>query len=210
MTNSNGIAEQFTSFTVTKLLWVGIGMFTTYSILNALSLLALFLSTSEHLPTHLASAFEQVFTVIYISAATGSIIADLFVLILGWLFIIFAISLLNGKRNHRLLFGWLCIGHAPLAIYSLFTLIILLYTDILSYDGLSDISAIEQLAFEIAKMQDTESFIWLRYGRYLVYGITAVFAAEMVHRVCKLSRVKSGCVLAIYVFVNVIIQIYTN
>lgn len=202
------IFERFSSISTAESIWMGIGVFATYLVSNGLVLFLVFSVINEHLPDHLSGLFTQVFPVLYISMAMGATLGEIVTFVLGWLFTIIAVALLNGKRQHRALFGWLGIGYLPVALYSVLAFVfILLYSDQMVPAGVSNMSTIEQLPVEITKMQNTGWFQWIRYGRYIALVLVVIFAIEVVHRVCVLCRYKAIGVLLVYVVLNVFIHV---
>ncbi len=187
---------------------MGISVFAAYLVSNGLVLFLVFSVINEHLPDHLSGFFTQVFPVLYISMAMGTTLGEIVTFVLGWLFIMIAVALLNGKRQHRALFGWLGIGYLPVALYSALAFVfILFYSDQMVPAGVSNMSTIEQLPVEITKMQNTGWFQWIRYGRYIALVLVVIFAIEAVHRVCVLCRYKAIGVLLVYVVLNVFIHV---
>lgn len=200
--------DRFSSISVSKSIWMGIGVFTTYLIMNGLVLFQTFSTIKEHLPNHLSGLFAQVFPVLYISSAVGAALGEIATYFIGWLFIMIAVTLLNGKRQHRVLFGWLGIGYIPVALYSALAFtFILIYSDQMVPAGVSAISQIEQLPLEIEKMQNSGWFQLIRYGRYGAIVLVVVFAIEVVHRICVLTRYKATGALLAYVAIIGLIHV---
>lgn len=208
MKKPSWIFDRFSSMSVSQSIWMGIGVFAVYLIMNGLVLFLTFSTIKEHIPDHLSGLFTQVFPVLYISMAVGATLGEIATFVLGWLFIMIAVALLNGRRQHRALFGWFGIGYIPVALYSASALIfILLYADQMVPAGVSAMSTIEQLPVEIMKMQNSGWFQLIRYGRYVALVLVVIFAIEVVHRICVLSRYKATGALLAYVVINGFIHV---
>lgn len=209
MHNPSWIVTRISSIGSARSVWIGIGVFVTYLIANVLTVFLMFRTTIDQIPEHLASAYAQVLTIMQISTSAGVLFGDIITLVLGWVFIVIAVTLMNGRRNHRAMFGWLSIGYLPLTVYSACAvLLLLLFSDAMTHKGLASISTIEQLPVEIVKMQDTGWFAWIRYGRYLAYALTLAIACEVVHRLSSLSRLKSVVVLSAYAGLHVLTTLF--
>ncbi|MDE2847500.1 MAG: hypothetical protein OXO51_12385 [Gemmatimonadota bacterium] len=206
MRNPGWTVDRISSIGVTESIWIGLSVFVTYLITNVLTVYMMFRSIIEQIPEQLASAYDQVLTIMSISTSVGVVFGDIVTFVLGWAFIVIAVMLMNGRRNHRALFGWLSIGYFPLALYSACAIMFLvLFSDALTHEGLASIPTIEQLPVEIGKMQDSGWFSWLRLGRNLAYGLTLAVACEVVHRLSALSRLKCAGILSVYAGLHVFI-----
>ncbi len=211
MHNPSWTVARISSIGSARSVWIGIGVFVTYLIANVLTVVLMFRTTIDQIPEHLASAYAQVLTIMQISTSAGVLFGDIITLVLGWVFIVIAVTLMSGRRSYRALFGWLCIGHLPLVVYSTcFAVLLGLFSDVLAYKGLASIATIDQLPIELAKMQDTGWFAWIRYGRYLAYAFTLAFACEAVHRVNALPRLRSIGILSAYAFIHVFITMFVS
>ena len=200
-------SDRLSSIYVTEPLWTGIGMFVIYLIMNGIVLFLTFRSVAGQIPDHLAEAYAQVFTVMYIGMILGVTLGEIVIFVFGWLFVMIAIALLNSERRHRALFGWLGAAYTPVTVYSIMTVVLMLaFSDQMVYAGLSTLSSIDQLPGEIAKIQDTGLFKWIRYGRYFALTLVVAFAIEAVHRVCSMSRFKAVGVILAYVALNGLVQ----
>ena len=206
MRNPGWIVERISSIGITESILIGISVFVTYLITNVLTVYMMFRAIIEQIPEQLASAYDQVLTIMSISTSVGVVFGDIVTLVLGWVFIVIAVVLLNGRRNHRAMFGWLSIGYLPLALYSACAVMFLvLFSDAMTHEGLASIPTIEQLPVEIGKMQDSGWSGWIRLGRYLAYGLTLAVACEVVHRLSALSRLKCTGILSAYAGLHVFI-----
>lgn len=211
MHNPSWIVTGISSIGSARSVWIGIGVFVTYLIANVLTVFLMFGTTIGQIPEHLASAYAQVLTIMQISTSAGVLFGDIITLVLGWVFIVIAVTLMNGRRNYRALFGWLCIGHLPLVVYSTcFAVLLGFFPDVTAYKGLASISTIDQLPIELGKMQDTGWFAWIRYGRYLAYAFTLVIACEAVHRLNTLPRSRSIGILSAYAGIHVLITMLVS
>ncbi|MXW05844.1 MAG: hypothetical protein F4Z81_12380 [Gemmatimonadetes bacterium] len=206
MRNPGWIVDRISSIGIRESIWIGISVFVTYLISNVLTVYMMFRTVMEQIPEQLVSAYDQVLTVMSISTSVGVVFGDIATFVLGWAFIVIAVMLLNGRRYHRALFGWLSIGYLPLALYSACAVMFLvLFSDAMVHEGLTSISTIEQLPVEIGKMQDSGWFGWVRLGRYLAYGLTLTVACEVVHRLSALTRLKCVGILSAYAGLHVFI-----
>lgn len=206
MRNPGWIVDRISSIGMRESIWIGISVFVTYLITNVLTVYMMFRTVMEQIPEQLASAYDQVLTVMSISTSVGVVFGDIATFVLGWAFIVIAVMLLNGRRNHRALFGWLSIGYLPLALYSACAVMFLvLFPDAMAHKGLTSIATIEELPVEIGRMQDSGWFGWVRIGRYLAYGLTLAVACEVVHRSSALSRLKCSGILSAYTGLHVFI-----
>ena len=206
MRNPGWIVDRILSIGMRESIWIGISVFTTYLITNVLTVYMMFRTVIEQIPEQLASAYDQVLTIMSISTSVGVVFGDIATFVLGWVFIVIAVMLLNGRRNHRALFGWLSIGYLPLALYSACAVMFLvLFSDAMAHKGLTSITTIEELPVEIGRMQDSGWFGWVRLGRYLAYGLTLAGACEAVHRLSALSRLKCAGILSAYAGLHVFI-----
>ena len=207
MRNPGWTVDRISSIGVTESIWIGLSVFITYLITNVLTVYMMFRSIIEQIPEQLASAYDQVLTIMSISTSVGVVFGDIVTFVLGWAFIVIAVMLMNGRRNHRALFGWLSIGYLPLALYSACAdYASWCYSPTpLTHEGLASIPTIEQLPVEIGKMQDSGWFSWLRLGRNLAYGLTLAVACEVVHRLSALSRLKCAGILSAYAGLHVFI-----
>ena len=204
MHNPGWMVDRISSIGMKGSIWIGLSVFVTYLITNVLTVHMMFRSIIEQLPDQLASAYDQVLTIMSISMSVGVVFGDIVTFILGWAFIAIAVMLLNGRRNHRALFGWLSIGYLPLALYSACAVMFLvLFSDMMVHKGLTSITTIEELPVEIGRMQDSGWFGWVRLGRYLAYGLTLAVACEVVHRLSALSRLKCTGILSAYAGLHV-------
>jgi len=200
-------SDRLSSIYVTEPLWTGMGMFVIYLIMNGIVLFLTFRSVAGQIPDHLAEAYAQVFTVLYISMILGVTLGEIVIFVFGWLFVMIAVALLNSERRHRALLGWLGAAYTPVTVYSIMTVVLMLaFSDQMVYAGLSTLSSIDQLPGEIAKIQDTGLFKWIRYGRYFALTLVVAFAIEAVHRVCSMSRFKAVGVILAYVALNGLVQ----
>ncbi len=206
MHNPGWMVDRISSIGMKGSIWIGLSVFVTYLITNVLTVHMMFRSIIEQLPDQLASAYDQVLTIMSISMSVGVVFGDIVTFILGWAFIAIAVMLLNGRRNHRALFGWLSIGYLPLALYSACAVMFLvLFSDAMAHKGLTSITTIEELPAEIGRMQDSGWLGWVRLGRYLAYGLTLAVACEVVHRLSALSRLKCAGILSAYAGLHVFI-----
>ena len=206
MRNPGWIVDRISSIGMTESILIGLSVFVTYLITNVLTVYMMFRTIIEQIPEQLASAYDQVLTIMSISTSAGVVFGDIATLVLGWAFIVIAVMLLNGRRNHRALFGWLSIGYLPLALYSACAVIsLVLFSDAMAHKGLTSITTIEELPVEIGKMQDTGWFGWIRLGRSLAYVLTLAVACEVVHRLSALSRLKCIGILTVYAGLHVFI-----
>ena len=206
MRNPGWIVDRISSIGMTESILIGLSVFVTYLITNVLTVYMMFRTIIEQIPEQLASAYDQVLTIMSISTSAGVVFGDIATLVLGWAFIVIAVMLLNGRRNHRALFGWLSIGYLPLALYSACAVIsLVLFSDAMAHKGLTSITTIEELPVEIGKMQDTGWFGWIRLGRSLGYVLTLAVACEVVHRLSALSRLKCIGILTVYAGLHVFI-----
>lgn len=204
MRNPGWIADRISSIGMRESIWIGISVFVSYLVTNVLTVYMMFRTVIEQIPEQLASAYDQVLTIMSISTSVGVVFGDIATFVLGWVFIVIAVMLLNGRRNHRALFGWLGMGYLPLALYSACAVMFLvLFSDAMTHEGLASIPTIEQLPVEIGKMQDSGWFGWVRLGRYLAYGLTLAVACEVVHRLSALSRLKCAGILSAYASLHV-------
>ena len=209
MRNPGWSVDRISSIGMTASIWIGLSVFVTYLITNVLTVYMMFRSIIEQLPDQLASAYDQVLTIMSISTSVGVLFGDIATFVLGWVFIIIAVMLLNGRRNYRALFGWLSIGYLPLALYSACAVMFLVFfSDAMAHKGLSSITTIEELPVEIGRMQDSGWFGWVRLGRYLAYGLTLAVACEVVHRLSALSRLKCAGILSAYAGLHVFINMF--
>ncbi len=209
MHNPSWIVARFSSIGRAESVWIGIGVFVTCLIANVLTVYMMFRTITEQIPEQLASAYAQVLTIMHISMSAGVVFGDVITLVLGWVFIVIAVTLMNGRRNHRALFGWLCIGHLPLVLYSACSAVLLgLFSDAMAHEGLASISTIEQLPVELGKMRNSGWFGWMRFGRYLAYAFTLAIACEAVYRLNALSRLRSIGVLSAYAGIHVLITMF--
>ena len=199
MRNPGWMVDRISSIGITESIWIGISVFVTYLITNVLTVYMMFRTVIEQIPDQLASAYDQVLTIMSISTSVGVVFGDIATFVLGWAFIVIAVMLLNGRRNHRALFGWLSIGYLPLALYSACVVMFLvLFSDAMAHKGLTSITTIEELPAEIGRMQDSGWFGWVRLGRNLANGLTLAVACEVVHRLSALSRLKCAGILSAY------------
>lgn len=206
MRNPSWIVDRISLIGMTESIWIGISVFVTYLITNVLTVYMMFRTVIEQIPDQLASAYGQVLTIMSISTSVGVVFGDIATFVLGWAFIVIAVMLLNGRQNHRALFGWLSIGYLPLALYSACAVMFLvLFSDAMAHKGLTSITTIEELPAEIGRMQDSGWFGWVRLGRYLAYGLTLAVACEVVHRLSALSRLKCAGILSAYAGLHVFI-----
>ena len=206
MRNPSWIVDRISSIGIRESIWIGISVFVTYLITNVLTVYMMFRTVMEQIPEQLASAYDQVLTVMSISTSVGVVFGDIATFVLGWAFIVIAVMLLNGRRNHRALFGWLSIGYLPLALYSACAVMFLvLFSDAMAHKGLTSITTIEELPVEIGRMQDSGWFGWVRLGRYLAYFLTLAVACEVVHRLSALSRLKCAGIVSSYAGLHVFI-----
>ncbi len=204
----NRYIKWFASISVTGSIWLGIGVFATHLVLNGMVLYQLFRSVEAYIPDHLSILFSQVFPVLFISMTMGATIGELSTFAFGWLFIMIAVALLKGRRQHRALFGWLGIVHLPVVLYSILVLsVFLLIPEQMVHAGLTSLASIEQLPAEIMKMQESGWFKWIRYGRYVALLLVVLCATEVVHRICFLSRSKAIGILLVYVMINGLVQV---
>lgn len=207
MKNPGRTSERLASIAEAEPLRTGIGMFVTYLIMNGLVLFLTFKSVAGQLPDHLAEAYAQVFSVVYIGMILGVTLGEIVIFVLGWLYVMIAVALLNGKRRHRALFGWLGVAYTPVTVYSIMAVaFMLVFSDQMVYAGLSTLATLDQLPAEIMKMQDTGLFEWIRYGRTLALTLVVALAIEAAHRVCSLSRFKAIGVILSYVALNGLVQ----
>ena len=191
----------------TEPLWTGMSVFVVYLILNGLVLFLTFRSVAGQIPDHLTEAYAQVFSVLYISMIVGVTLGEIVIFVLGWLFVMIAVALLNCRRRHRALFGWLGVAYTPVTVYSIMAVALMLaFSDQMVFAGLSNMATIDQLPGEIAKLQDVGLLKWIRYGRYIALTLVVAFAIEAVHRVCAMSRFKAVSVILAYVALNVLAQ----
>lgn len=204
MRNPGWAVDRISSIGMKESIWIGLSVFVTYLITNVLTVYMMFRTVIEQIPEQLASAYDQVLTIMSISTSVGVVFGDIATFVLGWAFIVIAVMLLNGRRNHRALFGWLSIGYLPLALYSACAVMLLvLFSDAMTHEGLASIPTIEQLPVEIGKMQDSGWFGWIRLGRSLAYVLTLAVACEVVHRSSALSRLKCAGILSAYASLHV-------
>lgn len=211
MHNPSWFVARISSIGIAESVWLGIGVFATYLITNVLTVHMMFRTTIGQIPEQLASAYAQVLTIMQISTSVGLVFGDVITLVLGWVFIVIAVALMNGRRNHRALFGWLCIGHLPLVLYTACSVALLgLFSDAMAHEGLASISTIEQLPIELVKMQDSGWFGWMRFGRHLAYAFTLAIACEVVHRLNALSRLRSIGILSAYAGLHVFITMLVS
>ena len=207
MRNPGWIVDRISSIGMTESIWIGLSVFITYLITNVLTVYMMFRSITDQIPDQLASAYDQVLTIMSISTSVGVVFGDIATFVLGWAFIVIAVMLLNGRRNHRALFGWLGMGYLPLALYSACAVMFLvLFSDAMAHKGLASIPTIEQLPVEIGKMQDSGWFGWVRLGRSLAYVLTLAVACEVVHQLSALSRYKCAGILSAYAGLHVFIS----
>ena len=170
MKNPGRTSERLASIAEAEPLRTGIGMFVTYLIMNGLVLFLTFKSVAGQLPDHLAEAYAQVFSVVYIGMILGVTLGEIVIFVLGWLYVMIAVALLNGKRRHRALFGWLGVAYTPVTVYSIMAVaFMLVFSDQMVYAGLSTLATLDQLPAEIMKMQDTGLFEWIRFGPGLCF-----------------------------------------
>lgn len=209
MRNPSWIVDRISSIGMTESILIGISVFVTYLITNALTVYIMFRTITEQIPEQLASAYDQMLMIMSISTSVGVVFGDIVTFVLGWAFIVIAVMLLNGRQNHRALFGWLSIGYLPLALYSACAVMFLvLYSGAMAHEGLATIPTIEQLPVEIGKMQNSGWFGWVRLGRSLAYFLTLVVACEVVHRLSSLSRLKCAGILSAYAGLHVFITMF--
>ncbi len=209
MRNPGWAVDRISSIGMRESIWIGISVFVTYLITNVLTVYMMFRTVIDQIPDQLASAYDQVLTIMSISTSVGVVFGDIATFVLGWAFIVIAVMLLNGRRNPRALFGWLSIGYLPLALYSACAVMFLvLFSDAMAHKGLTSITTIEELPVEIGRMQDSGWFGWVRLGRYLAYGLTLAVAGEVVHRLSALSRLKCAGILSAYAGLNVFITTF--
>lgn len=201
-------SDRLASIGKTEPLWTGIGIFVMYLMMNGLVLFLTFRPVAEQLPDHLSEAYAQIFSVMYIGMMLGFTLGEIVIFVLGWLFTMIAVALLNSKRRHRALFGWLGVAYAPVTVYSMMAVVLMLvFSDQMVYAGLSTLSTIDQLPGEITKMQDIGLFKWIRYGRIFALTLVVAFAIEAAHRVCSLSRPKAVGVILTYVALNGLLHV---
>lgn len=201
-------SDGLVSISETEPLWTGIGTFTTYLIMNGLILFLTFRSVAGQLPDHLAESYEQVFLALFIGMVLGVTLGEIVIFVMGWIFVMIAVALLNSRRRHRALFGWLGVAYIPVTAYSIMAVVLMLvFSDQMVYAGLSTLSTLDQLPGEIAKMQDSGFYKWVRYGRMFALTLVVAFAVEVAHRVCSLSRIKAAGVILTYVALNGLLQV---
>ena len=210
MKTPSSTSDRVASFSKTEPVWTGIGMFVMYLIMNGLVLFLTFRPVAEQLPDQFAEAYAQVLSVMYISMILGVTLGEIMIFVLGWLFVMIAVAILNGKRRHRALFGWLGVAYTPVTVYSIMVVVLMLVlSDQMVYAGLSTLSTIDQLPGEIAKIQDNGLFKWIRYGRMFALTAVVALAIEVAHRVCSLSRFKAVGVILAYVALNGMVHAIT-
>ena len=209
MRNPSWIVARFSSIGIAESVWVGIAVFVTYLITNVFTVYMMLRTTIEQIPEQLASEYAQVLTIMQISTSVGLVVGEVMTLVLGWVFIVIAVSVMNGRKNHRALFGWLCIGYLPLVLSSACAAVLLgLFSDAMAHKGLASISTIEQLPTELGRMRDSGWFRWMRFGRYLAYAFTLAIACEVVHRLNELPRLWSVGILSAYAGIHVLITMF--
>lgn len=195
------------SISETEPLWTGIGTFTTYLIMNGLILFLTFRSVAGQLPEHLTESYAQVFLVLFIGMVLSVTLGEIVIFVLGWVVLMIAVALSNSRRRHRALFGWLGVVYIPITAYSTMAVVLMLvFSDQMVYAGLSTMSTLEQLPGEIAKMQDTGFYKWIRYGRMFALTLVVALAIEAAHRVCSLPRFTAASVILTYVALNGLLQ----
>ena len=208
MKNSGRSSYRLASISETEPLWTGIGMFGVYLIMNGLVLLLTFRSVAGQLPDQLAESYAQVFLALFIGMIVGVTLGEIVIFVLGWVFVMIAAALLNSRRRHRALFGWLGIAYIPVTAYSIMAVVLMLvFADQMVYAGLSTLSTLDQLPGEITKMQDSGFYKWVRYGRMFALTLVVVFAIEVAHRTCSLSRFKAAGVILTYVAIIGLLQV---
>lgn len=189
-------------------LWTGIGTFVMYLIMNGLVMFLTFRSVAGQLPDHLTESYAQIFLALFTGMVLGVTLGEIVIFVLGWVFLMIAVALLNSKRRHRALFGWLGVAYFPITAYSIMAVVFMLvFSDQMVYAGLSTMSTLEQLPGEIAKMQDSGFYKWIRYGRMFALTLVVALAIEVAHRVCSLSRQKSAGVILSYVALNALLHV---
>lgn len=199
---------RLTSISESEPLWTGIGMFVVYLIMNGLVLFMTFRSVAWQLPDHLAESYAQVFLALFIGMVLSVTLGEIVIFVLGWVFIMIAVALLNSRRRHRALFGWLGVAYIPVTTYSIMAVVLMLvFSDQMVYAGLSTLSTLDQLPGEIMKMQDSGFYRWVRYGRIFALILVVAFAIEVAHKVCSLSRFKAAGVILTYVALNGLLQV---
>ncbi|MXY97799.1 MAG: hypothetical protein F4Z29_08635 [Gemmatimonadetes bacterium] len=175
--------------------------------MNGLILFLTFRSVAGQLPEHLTESYAQVFLALFIGMVLSVTLGEIVVFVFGWVVLMIAVALSNSRRRHRALFGWLGVAHIPITAYSTMAVVLMLViSDQMVYSGLSTLSTLEQLPGEIAKMQDTGFYKWIRYGRMFALTLVVAFAIEVAHRICSLSRFKAAGVVLTYVGLNGLLQ----
>ncbi len=200
-------SDRLASISVTEPLWTGIGMFVMYLIMNGIVLYLTFRSVAGQIPDHLTETYAQIFTIMFIGMILGITLGEIVIFVVGWLSVMIVVALLNSRRRHRALFGWLGVAYTPVTVYLIMAVVLILaFSDQMVYAGLTNLATIDQLPGEIAKMQDIGLLKWIRYGRYIALTLVVAFAIEAVHRVCLMPRFKAvGAILA-YVALNGLVQ----
>jgi hypothetical protein len=174
-----------------------------YSILVMLTHLTLLFSNmvqmhraiTDHIPAHLNTytSFD-----LYLNAAS-SLVAEVLMFLLGWLFITGAIMLLNGQENARALFWWLGLCFLPVALLSLASCVILLFNlGAPQFTPIAQAQTEAELAAAIGESVSRGTYWWLLAAGKAAYGVTAVMIIEAIHRVCRVTRLKAVLVLASY------------
>lgn len=207
MKNPGRTFYRLDSISETEPLWSGISMFVTYLIMNGLVLFLTFRSVAGQIPDHLAESYAQIFLALFIGMVLGVTLGEIVIFVLGWVVLMIAVALSNSRRRHRALFGWLGVAYIPITAYSIMAVILMLvFSDQMVYAGLSTMSTLEQLPGEIAKMQDSGFYKWIRSGRIFALTLVVALAIEAAHRVCSLSRFTAAGVILTYVALNGLLQ----
>ncbi len=200
-------SDRLVSISVTEPLSTGIGMFVIYLLMNGIVLFLTFRSVAGQIPDHLTETYAQLFSVMFITMILGVTLGEIVIFVFGWLFVMIVVALLNSRRRHRALFGWLGVAYTPVTVYSIMAVVLMLaFSDQMVYVGLSNLATIDQLPGEITKMQDIGLLKWIRYGRYIALTLVVAFAIEAVHRVCLMPRFKAVGVILAYVALNGLVQ----
>jgi uncharacterized membrane protein len=147
----------------------------------------------------------------FYGSAVVNVLMEAVVFVFGWLFLVAAVILLDGRENARAMFGWLGIGYLPVVAYSVAAILALS-----ALSSRADVSAISRAGNPDEVVRAVQAY--LHGGTFMVlavlragaYAATALFAAETLHRVCGLRRTKAAAALGAYLALLLMVRLLTG
>lgn len=134
-----------------------------------------------------------------LSAIVG-LLVEIVLFFIGWLWIAGMVVLFDGRENIRVLFGALGLCYLPAVLISVLIFIrLVIGVKETNFSAIAQASTADQLTAAFEQCETSGFFYLMRMGRNIGYLLLLFCVLEAVHRICGISRLKTGLILGSYV-----------